>query len=134
MRISGGKHLNRKIATNIKLNKNIEYRPTSDRSRQAVFNILLNSPKVDDSVIEGATVVDICSGCGSFSLEAISRGANKAYLIDNSKEQLGLAKLNAETLKENENCAFVKADAKKNSNFRNSSRFNFYRSTVRMWI
>lgn len=111
MRISGGKHLNRKIATKTKVNKNVEYRPTSDRSRQAVFNIITNSPKLPEDLLNGALVVDICCGCGSFSLEALSRGASEVMMIDNSKEQLDLAKHNAEHLGELENCRFLKADA-----------------------
>jgi len=111
MRISAGKHLNRRIATKNKVNKNVEYRPTSDRSRQAIFNIILNSPKLPDDIIEGATIIDICCGCGSISLEALSRGAEKAVLIDISREQLDLAKINAEALGEAEKCRFMKASA-----------------------
>lgn len=55
-----------------------EVRPTQDRVREALFNIL--SP-----VIEGARVLDLFCGTGSVGLEALSRGAASAYMVDSSR-------------------------------------------------
>lgn len=52
-------------------------RPTRERVRQAVFN-MLNS-RMD---LDGVTVVDLCCGSGAWGLEAYSRGASKVWLVD----------------------------------------------------
>lgn len=110
MRIIYGKHKNKKIQTQLKGVKFV-YRPTQDKIRQAIFNILDNWAK--SSVNLNGVVADICCGSGSLGLEALSRGASKAYFIDKHSEQIYLAKLNAQYLNESNNCVFINSDAKK---------------------
>lgn len=106
MRIIAGKYKNRKIITEIKsvkLDKN-KIRPTTEKLRAAVFNIL---PKFFESshedVLYGKKVIDLFCGVGSFGLEAISRGALKVTFIDNQRNHLELVKLNLEKIGCSEN-------------------------------
>lgn len=54
-------------------------RPTTDRIKETLFNILQND-------IPGSVVADFFAGSGSIGIESLSRGALKAYFVDNSKE------------------------------------------------
>jgi len=56
-------------------------RPTSDRVREAIFNIL-------GDLIDGATVLDLFAGTGSFGLEALSRGAQSVVFVDQNSDAL----------------------------------------------
>lgn len=64
-------------------------RPTLDRIKEAVFNIIQDE-------IEDATVLDLFSGSGAIGLEFASRGAKKVYLVDNSKQACEVIKKNIE--------------------------------------
>src|SRR5690242_21464349 len=57
-------------------------RPTADRVRQAVFDMLLHAPWGGRDVIEGASVLDVFAGTGAMGLEALSRGAAFACFIE----------------------------------------------------
>ena len=63
-------------------------RPTSDQVREALFNIL-------GERVRGARVLDLFAGTGALSLEALSRGADHALLIDCGREALALCRDNA---------------------------------------
>ncbi|WP_167505733.1 16S rRNA (guanine(966)-N(2))-methyltransferase RsmD [Desulfosediminicola flagellatus] len=67
-------------------------RPTSDRAREALFNIL-------GSRCENSTVLDLFTGTGALGLEALSRGANEVVLVDFHRQALDLAKRNIEACK-----------------------------------
>ena len=62
-------------------------RPTSDRLREAVFNILAHG---EDEVLEAARVLDLCAGTGAMGIEALSRGARSALFVDLSAEARAL--------------------------------------------
>ncbi len=62
-------------------------RPTQDRVRQAVFNML-------GELIEGARVLDVFAGSGAFGLECLSRGASSALLIDQDRSACDVMKKN----------------------------------------
>ncbi len=66
-------------------------RPTSDRAREALFNIIGNQ-------IQEAIVLDLFAGTGALGLEALSRGAQHVTFIDNSMDSLGLIKRNLQLL------------------------------------
>lgn len=110
MRITAGKLKNRPIETKIKGSKVI-YRPTSDKTRQAVFNILLGSPHFDEGILNDAIVADICCGSGSFGIEAISRGAKFVYFVDIEREQIELSRKNIENLGLNSQAKFIGCNA-----------------------
>lgn len=60
----------------------LQIRPTSDKVRQAVFNVLENRDFGQDFAIENARVLDLFAGSGALGIEALSRGASYAILID----------------------------------------------------
>ncbi len=62
-------------------------RPTSDRVKEALFDILGDK-------VKGARVLDLYAGSGSLAIEALSRGAEEAYLVDASKEAIRAIKAN----------------------------------------
>ena len=78
-------------------------RPSSDKTRQAIFNVI--APYVYD-----ANVLDIFSGSGALAIEAISRGAKKATLIDNNLDSINTIKSNIELLKIKEQCKVLNND------------------------
>jgi len=57
-------------------------RPTSDRARQALFDMLLHAPFAGRGVLEGARVLDAFAGTGALGIEALSRGAAEAVFIE----------------------------------------------------
>ncbi len=67
-------------------------RPTKDRIREAVFNILRND-------IENKVVLDLFAGSGAYGLEAISNGCKYAYFVDEFNESIKVIKKNLTTLK-----------------------------------
>ncbi len=78
MRITSGEYKNRQLF----VPEGDFIRPTSDRMRQSIFNILRH-PKWDDTFdLDGARVLDIFCGSGSLGLEALSNGASHCTFID----------------------------------------------------
>lgn len=102
MRIIGGTYRGKKLYSP----QNEGVRPTADRAREAVFNIL-------NSKINGAwteyDILDVFTGTGALGLEALSRGAKSVALLDIN---LQTAKRNAELFpKEKEKINLISADA-----------------------
>ncbi len=62
-------------------------RPLKDMVKESIFNVILHSNLVDVS-IKNSTVLDLYSGTGSFGIECISRGANKATFVESNKEAI----------------------------------------------
>jgi len=106
MRIVGGKFRGHKLATP----KGDSIRPTTDRSRESLFNILNHRDEVD---FEGARVIDLFAGTGALGLEALSRGADFALFLDESAEARGLVRTNMESCKQNGNAKIFRRDATK---------------------
>jgi 16S rRNA (guanine966-N2)-methyltransferase len=79
MRITGGRLRGRRLASF----KGLEIRPTSDRVREAIFDLIGHH-------LTGEKVVDIFAGTGSLGIEAISRGAAWALFIDHSPKAIDL--------------------------------------------
>jgi 16S rRNA (guanine966-N2)-methyltransferase len=91
VRIVGGKLRSRPIAGP----KSQAVRPTSDRSREALFNILMHAY---GDPVTGARVLDLFAGTGALGIEAISRGAAYALFVDDGVEARALLRDNVETL------------------------------------
>ncbi|HZQ13083.1 MAG TPA: 16S rRNA (guanine(966)-N(2))-methyltransferase RsmD [Pseudolabrys sp.] len=91
MRIVGGRLRSRPIAGP----KSQAVRPTSDRSREALFNILIHAY---GDPVSGARVLDLFAGTGALGIEAISRGAAYALFVDDGVEARALLRGNVETL------------------------------------
>ena len=91
MRIVGGRHGGRTLATP----KSQAIRPTADRLREALFNILQHSY---GDPVAGARVLDLCAGTGALGLEALSRGASFVLFVDEGAEARALLRANVDTL------------------------------------
>jgi 16S rRNA (guanine966-N2)-methyltransferase len=89
MRIVGGAFRGRPLATP----KTNAIRPTTDRAREAVFNVIAHRY---GEHLDGARVLDLFAGTGALGLEALSRGASYAVFIEESAEGRGLIRTNVE--------------------------------------
>jgi len=78
-------------------------RPTLDRVKEAMFNILSTKPM-------GSTVIDVFAGTGSLGLEAVSRGAKECHLIDLNNESFKALKQNVDNLRFNDKCILYNED------------------------
>lgn len=97
MRIISGKHGGRKL----KEFSGNDVRPTSDRAKEALFNILGN--------ISGLSFLDLFAGTGAVGIEALSRGAFPVTLVDSSAESVKIEKDNLTAI--GETATVVKSDA-----------------------
>jgi 16S rRNA (guanine966-N2)-methyltransferase len=91
MRIVGGRLRGRALAAP----RSQTIRPTADRLREALFNILLHAY---GDPVTGARVLDLFAGTGALGLEAISRGAAFALFVDDGAEARALLRENVATL------------------------------------
>lgn len=92
MRIVGGRLKGRVISAT----KSNATRPTSDRVREAVFNILIHGPGFP--AIEDARVIDLFAGTGALGIEAVSRGASFALFVENAADARAAIQTNIEAL------------------------------------
>ena len=76
-------------------------RPTSDKLRETLFNIL-------QTRVGGARVLDVFSGTGAVALEALSRGAAAATCVDSDRRAAGLIAENAALCRETERCVIIR--------------------------
>src|SRR5258705_9126621 len=92
MRITAGKFKARSLAAP----EDASVRPTSDKVRQAIFNILEHRDFGFAFALEGARVVDLFAGTGAMGLEALSRGARYCLFVDDSAVSRALIRENIE--------------------------------------
>ena len=85
-------------------------RPTADRARQALFDILGHG-NFEDFSLEDAVVLDGFCGSGALGLEALSRGARHAVFMDSDRAALELVRANVRSLGEDEHATLLLADA-----------------------
>lgn len=86
MRIIGGQYRSRLI----EMPKGADIRPTQDRVREAIFNILRD--------VNGKRVLDLFAGSGAFGIEALSRGAGHATFVENNIRCLKTIEANVESI------------------------------------
>jgi len=91
MRIIGGRFRGRKIQAP---EKDTSVRPTADRTRESVFNMLLHRFQGPDFTLIDAPVVDVFAGTGAMGLEALSRGARHVTFIENGRAALAALQAN----------------------------------------
>ncbi|KNY17399.1 DNA methyltransferase [Shinella sp. SUS2] len=91
MRIVGGEFRGRSLATP----KSDDIRPTTDRMRESLFNILSHAYP---EALDGTRVLDLFAGTGAVGLEALSRGARAALFVEQGVEGRGLLHSNIEAL------------------------------------
>lgn len=106
MRIVGGSHKGRRLTAP----DGRGTRPTSDRARESLFNILAHSPLVE---LDGARVVDAFAGSGALGLEALSRGAEHVWFIERDNAALAAIRANVAELRVGEQATILRTDATK---------------------
>lgn len=79
-------------------------RPTQDRTKETLFNVLQND-------VPGSTFLDLFSGSGAIAIEALSRGAKKAYLVENSCEASACIRENLAFTKLADDAVLMETDA-----------------------
>lgn len=80
-----------------------DIRPTTEKVKEAIFSIIAGN-------IPGAVCVDLFAGTGNLGLEALSRGADKCYFADNSRDSINLIKRNIEMCKAEEWSVVIPGD------------------------
>ncbi|MBF0209906.1 MAG: 16S rRNA (guanine(966)-N(2))-methyltransferase RsmD [Desulfamplus sp.] len=102
MRIISGTCRGRKLATL----KGMSIRPTSDRVRESIFNII-------GQKINGVYVLDLFAGTGAFGIESLSRGAKMALFVDIAKTSCSVIRQNIDLCRFSDKSAVLQADALK---------------------
>jgi 16S rRNA (guanine(966)-N(2))-methyltransferase RsmD len=100
MRVIGGTYRSRIL----KSLKGLALRPTSDRLRETLFNVL-------GSAVTGARFVDVFAGTGAVGIEALSRGAAEVVFIENHPPAVALIRKNLESLRVRSGAIVLGADA-----------------------
>jgi 16S rRNA (guanine966-N2)-methyltransferase len=85
-------------------------RPTADRTRQALFDMLLHAEWGGRERIEGARVLDAFAGTGALGLEALSRGAAHATFMERDREALAALRANIAACRADSRCTVLAAD------------------------
>ncbi len=86
-------------------------RPTADRVRQALFDMLLHAPWGGRASVEGAAVLDAFAGTGALGLEALSRGAASASFIERDRAALAALRANIAACRAEDRARVLEADA-----------------------
>jgi 16S rRNA (guanine966-N2)-methyltransferase len=108
VRIVGGIHRSVALAALGKGDSGAHLRPTSDRVRESLFNVLAHR-----EVIEGAVVLDLFAGTGALGLEALSRGAAQVTFVDTGRPALRLLRQNIAKLRAAEATRVLSCDARR---------------------
>jgi 16S rRNA (guanine966-N2)-methyltransferase len=107
MRIIAGKHRHRALVAP----EGRGVRPTSDRAREAVFDILAHGRFAEQDACLDAMVLDAFAGTGAFGLEALSRGARHVVFIEKDRAARASLQQNIAALGETQHAAIVNGDA-----------------------
>ena len=107
MRIIAGSHRGRTL----KAPEGSVVRPTGDRAREALFDILAHGRFAERPVYEEACVLDAFAGTGAFGLEALSRGAAQATFIEKDRAALAALRANIAACREERRAVVLVADA-----------------------
>jgi len=107
MRITGGRQRGRPLAAP----PGLSVRPTADRAREALFDILAGGRVFDDFTLEGASVLDVFAGTGAVGLEALSRGAKHACFLEHDRAALAALRQNIARLGEEARTMVLARDA-----------------------
>ncbi|MDL2206371.1 16S rRNA (guanine(966)-N(2))-methyltransferase RsmD [Eubacteriales bacterium OttesenSCG-928-N13] len=99
LRIVGGEARGRKLITP----DGLDTRPTADRVRESIFNILRMH-------VPDARVLDLFAGSGAMSLEALSRGAQHAVLVEHARRTADVIARNIETMRMQDRTQLIQAD------------------------
>ncbi|MEM9785458.1 MAG: 16S rRNA (guanine(966)-N(2))-methyltransferase RsmD [Pseudomonadota bacterium] len=109
MRIIGGTHRGTTLATIGKGDLGAHLRPTTDRARESLFNVLQGGRFGDP--ISGARVLDLFAGTGALGFEALSRGASHVTFVDNGRAAQRLVRDNIAKLRRQSDTILLAVDA-----------------------
>jgi 16S rRNA (guanine966-N2)-methyltransferase len=109
MRIIGGRARGLHLAPLGTGDPQAHLRPTSDRVREAIFNLLINGNH--GNPVLGARVLDLFAGTGALGLEALSRGATHASFLETGKAALALLARNITLMRAAEETSLLRRDA-----------------------
>ncbi|HYX70136.1 MAG TPA: RsmD family RNA methyltransferase, partial [Terriglobales bacterium] len=91
MRVIAGKYRHRAL----RAPRGLEVRPTSDRLRETLFNVLVAGRP---EALEGTVWIDAFAGTGAVGIEALSRGARQVYFLENAKAAVAALRANLKAL------------------------------------
>ena len=111
MRIVGGRLRGLKLAELGQGDAAAHLRPTTDRVREAIFNLLINGSH--GNPLPGARVLDLFAGTGALGLEAISRGADHATFVDDGARAQALIRQNVDKARLQEAAVLLRRDARR---------------------
>ena len=111
MRIISGINKGRNLIDLGKGDPSASLRPTSDRVRESIFNVI-NGGKFGNK-IENCYILDLFAGTGALGLEALSRGAKSVVFVDNGQQAIQFLRKNISICKVENKAKVVKADATK---------------------
>ncbi len=106
MRIIAGQFRGRSLAGVGKGDASAHLRPTTDRVRESLFNVLVHRHE-----ITGARVLDLFAGTGALGLEALSRGAAHVTFVDDGRVATGLIRRNVELTDSGDRTTLIRRDA-----------------------
>lgn len=106
MRLIAGRFRGRALASP----RDRRIRPTTDRMRETLFNLLAHGLPLD---LEGARVADLYAGTGALGLEALSRGASHVTFVENHAASLALLNQNIQTLNVADEVRVIRTDARR---------------------
>jgi 16S rRNA (guanine966-N2)-methyltransferase len=86
-------------------------RPTADRVRQALFDMLLHAPWGGRDTVAGAHALDVFAGTGALGLEALSRGAAHATFVEHDRAALAALRVNIAACRAEDRSTILAADA-----------------------
>lgn len=101
MRVISGKARGLKLDTP----KNLDVRPTTDRVKESLFNII--NPYIRES-----NILDLFAGTGSLGIECLSRGAKNCVFVDKSKDSIGIVKSNVKKARVDNESTILNIDFK----------------------
>lgn len=110
MRIIGGTFRGRVLADVGRGDEAAHLRPTTDRVRETLFNILMGGRLGDP--VRGARVLDVFAGTGALGLEALSRGADEVTFVENGRKGQSLIRENIRLCRA-QNCKVIAKDVRK---------------------
>jgi 16S rRNA (guanine966-N2)-methyltransferase len=113
MRIIGGSHRGRALAGLGAGDTAAHLRPTGDRVRESLFNLLAHGGYGMPAPPAGARVLDLFAGTGALGLEALSRGAEHASFVENGGRSLALLRENIRRLEVGDRARIVARDARR---------------------
>ena len=109
MRIVAGQLRGTALASVGKGDAGAHLRPTTDRVRESLFNVLQGGKFGDP--ITGARVLDLFAGTGALGLEALSRGAEAVCFVDDGRKAQSLIRQNIQITRSKANCKILGRDA-----------------------